>query len=937
MKSGKQFFSAGHRKNLALLLLAAVCLLCGILFGNETCASAAPENLTTVRVGYFYNGDFMHKEDDGTFAGYDIEYYYTIAGYANWKIEFVEYKNLNDAQDAMEAGEVDIMSGLSKTPERESRFLISSQKMCTSHIAVQVRADDDRFTAGDLSTMTDLTCGILKGSNVVKLYTDWCTSSGLTPHVVEYNSLQERNAALASGEVDAVAAGSTIEGAQKIAEFPSLDLYFMLNRNQGKLKSELDRAMSVLALQNPTYTNDLFEKYFPISRNTEPSYSAQEKAFIAAHPVMKVAVFSDDAPFSSENKGQTEGIIPEYFAHLSELTGITFQCVPYASKEEIYAALSAGDVDVIGKAENDILAANANQVILSDTYLEMNLVQITRAGTRTITEAAVPKYNYAGVKAILKNAGSTIRLTGYGNSAESFQALKEGKADAVICTQPAATWLLNRNRASDYVVSAFAGDPWKISCAFDFTQDGNQLRAIIDKAISVDGSYISQLIVRSTLEDSANLSNIMDRLPLQVSITLIVILIILLILTVIALVIILHRRDVERKLTAQKVELAAAVEANKARHDFFGTVSHDMRTPLNGIVGFTDLALESSSPAQVRDYLSKIKTSGAVLNGLVNDMLIMSRIENGKYQLKPGAFHTDEIFAGVLEPVRIMAAKKEVHFTDNLSEVRHRRVYADQLSLQKIFLNLLSNAVKFTPPGGTVTLHYELDPQSGLQPDSVITVSDTGSGMSEEFLPHVFEPFAQENGMNADTSGSGMGLSIVKSIVDAMGGTISVSSRKGAGTTFTVRLHLEEIPEENAAKAGKEDMAGKPAFAGRKALVCEDNALNLEILRTILVHQGMEVVGKENGKLGLEAYEASAPGEFSCIFLDLRMPVMDGKTTAIQIRALDRADAKDVPIFAVSADAFQENVEECLAAGMNAHIAKPINVDQLLETLHHYL
>ena len=926
-------FRSGRQVLLCLAALLFAC--CGFFFPG--CGAWAAEAPVTVRVGYFYNGDFMHKTGDGSYEGYDIEYYYMIAGYANWKIKFVEFDGLQPALAAMERGEVDVMSGLSKTPEREAKFLVSSLKMCTAHIAVQTRADDDRFGAGDTDSMTGLTCGILKGSNVVTLYSDWCKSNGLVPHIVEYDSLKLRNEALGARKVDAIAAGSTIAGAQKIAEFPGLDLFFMFNKKQAALKAQLDKAMGILSLDNPTYPVSLFLKYFPSSRNNRPSFSAVEKAYIAAHPTVRVAVLEDDAPFSVKKAdGSITGILPEYYAHLSQVTGMTFRCLPCSSKKEACAMLVAGEADLVGKFENDIYDAENSHVLLTIPFLNTNLVQVTRASTGRIAGAAVPECNRRMAAATLSATEPAVKITVMKNSEECFKALKRGTADSVVCTQPAASWLLNRNRASEYTVLAFDSGPFAISCAPALGADGNMLRSILDKTIAVDDGYVHQLIANDTLQDSADLASYVDSLPVSLISAFAVTAALLLVLAVTALLVIIRRRRVEQKLAAQRAELTLAEEANKARHAFFGSVSHDMRTPLNGIVGFANLALESSDPVKIKDYIAKIRASGGILTSLVNDMLVMSRMESGKYVLKPEPCDTSDLFEGILEPIGEMARKKGVIFEDNTASMRRRTVMADVLSLRKIFLNLLSNAVKFTPRGGLVKLDCRLEPAGGDQPDSVLVISDTGAGISREFLPRVFEPFAQENASNADTSGSGLGLSIVKSIVDAMGGSISVESEKGRGTKFSVRLHLTEL-KEAPVRAAAGQTVDDSFLKGKKALVCEDNELNLEILRAILEQRGVEVTGAANGKLGVAVFADSAPGSFDFILLDLRMPVMDGKTAARAIRALDRADARLIPIFAVSADAYQENIEECLAAGMNAHIAKPVDADSLVNTLSQFV
>ena len=413
------------RRTLAAVLALALLVpaLC-----QPVLAAGTKSEPTVVRVGYFSNGDFMHKAANGSLAGYDIEYYYTLAGYAGWQLRFVEYDSLAQALTALENGDIDVMSGLSKTGEREASYLISSQKMCTSHIAVQTRAEDDRFAAGDLSTMADMRCGILRGSNVEALYKNWCAENGLTPHVTEYDSLNERNAALSSREVDAIAAGSTIEGAQKIAEFPALDLYFMLNKNRTDLKAQLDRAMSLLSLQDPTYATILFDRYFPSSRNRTPSFSAEEKKFVGSHADIRVALLANDAPFSSERAdGSVSGILPEYYDHLADIIGARFTYVPCASKEAACQALADGSADLIGKFEENIFDADSHSVILTVPFLRMNLVEITRAGTGTVESAAVPECNAGTVSATTAASGGELRLVSTANSESAFSMLKGGR------------------------------------------------------------------------------------------------------------------------------------------------------------------------------------------------------------------------------------------------------------------------------------------------------------------------------------------------------------------------------------------------------------------------------------------------------------------------------------------------------------------------------
>ncbi|MCH4190701.1 MAG: transporter substrate-binding domain-containing protein [Butyrivibrio sp.] len=900
--------------------------------GNFKVSAAEPGQRTVVKAGFFENGDFMHKDADGEYEGYDIDYYYTIAGYAGWKIEFVEYEGVNDAVAALKRGDIQVLSGLTETKARDKEFLVSEQKMCTSGLAVQVRADEDRFDVSDITSMENMTCGVLKGSSVEQQYRQWCILNGLTPHITEYDSITQRNEAFYAKETDAIVAGSTIENAQKLAEVSSVDLYFMFHWGETQLKNSLDSAMRILALENPDYTLHLKEKYFPATRNAKPSFTAAEKKYIQENPVVRIAVPVKDEPFCQKEGDTVTGILPEYYAHLGELTGLTFECVPFTSKEEACDALINGKIDVAGVFEYDSYRAHNLNVILSQPYLQISMVQLTRAGTDRISTVAMPEPYQEFVSEILLGQNSKAKIKVYAYSDECFAALKSGETDAVLCTQPAATWLLNRNRASDYVLSGFGGnETWNVSFAFGYGGKGNTLRSVLNKSILADQGYIDQLVSSDILQDSADLAGLFDRLPVSIVAAMAGMAMALLVIVTAALLIIVRRRQIERKLAAQQVALTTAMEETRARHAFFGAISHDMRTPLNGIIGFTDLALKSADLRQIMDYLQKIHRSANVLSRLVSDTLIMSRMENGQYILHPEECNMKELLEEIAEPVREMAMEKEVSFRVQIEDSADHYVYADRLSLQRILLNLLSNAVKFTPNGGYVALDYQSEKDGK---ESVITVSDNGIGMSREFLPHAFEMLAQENPTSVSMVGSGMGLPVVKSIVDAMGGTVEVSSRKGSGTTFTVRLNLEE---RKGSSDTQKEMPEEENLSGRHILVCEDNELNLEIIRQILEMQKITVTVAENGKAGVQAFKQSAPYFYDLILMDLRMPVMDGKTAAHTIRMLQRADAADIPILAVSADAYQENVDESIEAGMNGHISKPVDAVKLIHTIFKFI
>jgi len=375
--------------------------------------------------------------------------------------------------------------------------------------------------------------------------------------------------------------------------------------------------------------------------------------------------------------------------------------------------------------------------------------------------------------------------------------------------------------------------------------------------------------------------------------------------------------------------------AVQAKDQFFSNISHDMRTPLNAVLGFTELAKTPELSASEKDvYLEKIESAGNLLLELVNDTLTLSKASNGKIHLQPEPCSTEDIGKYILPPVAELAKQKGIHFIVDRSAYRRRTILIDRLNSEKIFLNLLTNAVKYTPAGGHVWATVRDEPPGAKDADLVFIIKDDGIGMSREFLEHAYEPFAQENRSGYESNGTGLGLAIVKQMVNLMGGTISIISEKDKGTEVTLQLHF---PEVDVSAVSVKDVSEVPVadsiLCGKRILLCEDNALNREITVALLKRKGITVQTAENGKTGLNAFSSCTEYGFDAILMDIRMPEMDGLETARMIRKLERPDAKTVPIIALSADAFEESIQLAKAAGMNGYLAKPVIPEQLFKEL----
>lgn len=386
--------------------------------------------------------------------------------------------------------------------------------------------------------------------------------------------------------------------------------------------------------------------------------------------------------------------------------------------------------------------------------------------------------------------------------------------------------------------------------------------------------------------------------------------------------------ETQEKLRAAETELVKrATAANDAKSEFLSRISHDMRTPLNVILGMTHIAADEDNPSRTKDCLDKITASSRFLLGLINDVLDMAKAERGKIELRPEPYRIEDFYGYIDAVVRPLCVQKDLKLVLDARPVSGFLPLMDKLRSNQIFFNLVSNAVKFTPAGGTLTLclHERMTGDGRIA--MKVIVKDTGVGMSVDFQKKLFEPFTQEQRNDvAINRGSGLGLSIVKRMVDLMHGIIRVQSEIGKGTTFTMTGTFDCIPVDQYTEKKKKDGARKyDAIAGMRVLLCEDHPLNQEIAKALLEKERVLVDVAENGKIGVERLGSSAPGTYTAVLMDIRMPVMDGYEATQKIRALNHPDAKKIPIIAMTADVFADDVRKCLAIGMNGHIAKPID------------
>ena len=394
-----------------------------------------------------------------------------------------------------------------------------------------------------------------------------------------------------------------------------------------------------------------------------------------------------------------------------------------------------------------------------------------------------------------------------------------------------------------------------------------------------------------------------------------------------------YRKSLEQKNVALQLAVQRETKANLAKREFLFNMSHDIRTPMNAIIGFTALAqTHIDDRGQVEDYLKKISVSSQHLLSLINDVLDMSRIESGKVTLEAKPVHLPELVHELRDIIQAVVSKKDLSLTLDTVGVENEDVIADPLRLEQILINVLANAVKFTPDGGQISLWIvQKDTAPAGYADFEFHIKDNGIGMSEEFQKHIFEQFARERTSTVSKiQGTGLGMAITKSLVDMMGGGITVKSEQGKGSEFTISLRfpIGEAKTEQTPPAAKAS-----AFTGKKLLVVEDNELNLEIASTLLKEAGFAVDTAENGKVAVEKVEAASADRYDLILMDIQMPEMDGYEATRRIRALPDTKKAALPIVAMTANAFEDDRKNALRAGMNGHIAKPLDIQKLFQVL----
>ena len=902
--------------------------------------AAVPVSAQTVRVGYYMFDGYQMETPEWVRSGYGYDFLQELARYGGWDYEYVGYDlGWATLQKMLDEGQIDILTSARKTPQREQQYLFSTE-IGTSAGILTVKSGNTRVNMGDYNSYEGLRVGMIKDSSINENFKRFAARKGFTYTPVFYVNADEMNAALQAGDkIDAVCTTNLRRTKNEwiLEQFDADYFYAMMGKNKTELQKQINEAIYQMDLYTPGWRTNLWNKYYKPDVGGKIALTSEEKAYVDTlaqeEKVLTVLVDPQNAPYSYFENGQALGIVPEVFAEVARRSGFKFKFVETQSRKEYLRLLDQNQCDVVGDAYFNYDTAEKHGYKLTIPYLTTPLCRVSRNNqSEPSRSAAVLEHGNRAFASYLQENYPALQLKNYLSLTRCIEAVKENEVDVTFVYPYAAQYYIEHNAVTALNITVLPQYQVEFALGVTLSNDVRLVRILNKAVVSVREGYVNKVIMEQMTAKSkaVSLSAFLESHP-YVQMGLLILLIILAILVGSS---ISRQRDlllIREKNRQLSEAMQKATEASAAKSSFLSSMSHDMRTPLNGIIGFTGFALKETDPAKKQLDLLKIKQSSELLLDLVNNTLDMSKIESGKFVLHPGPLALSELLNKVVVVIKEAAERKKQLFkTEIACGPEELFLFADRLKLQELFLNLLSNAVKYTPEGGQISMSVTLDRLKGDGNNFKLVVADNGIGISEAFLPQIFEAFTQEQDQRySAVTGTGLGLAIVKRIVDLMNGTITVESKKGQGSTFTVLLPVKVIQPQTAEAVKVEHYD----FTGKKVLLCEDNLLNTEIAKKLLEDKGLQVVCVVNGAEGVRLFAASSPGEYGAILMDIHMPVMDGMTATRKIRQLPRPEAKTVPILAMTADAYDEDAQRCLAAGMNGHIAKPIDPKRLYKII----
>ena len=803
----------------------------------------------------------------------------------------------------------------------------------------------------DFKFMDGKRVGVLMDTEPEIMLTEWENKNGIHTEHVNVNNDNDVEKKLANHEIDAfVSLEESIWSEQGISSVTTIGksgIYFAINKERSDIKTELDYAMCQLDQDSPFFKADMYKKYFTLDYNQ--SLTGGEKSWLEEHGDIRMGFLNNDPAIFSmdETTGKLTGMLSEYVSYAKDCLGnqtLKFNIQDYDDYDEMLQALQNHEIDMIFYAGRNPDIAEKKGYALTNTAWSYNLMAVTdekNFDEGNVYTVAVPKEKEA-LKQQLTFSYPQWNLVDYDSFEEAAEMITNEKADCFLMgASQAMVYDNNRDFKSVPLTKT-------MEACFAVRDGEGTLLSILNKTLKDMPSDMltSALAIYDSTADKVTFYDFVKDNMFAFFVTAGFF-----VLTIIGIILVLlwkaRKAEAVAKLAASdtqklndKLEIALkkAEDASLAKTRFLNNMSHDIRTPMNVILGHAQLMeneLKGKGMPEMLEHLEKLQQSGNLLLAIINNVLDMAKIESGRMELDENYCRIEAVWKSLFAVFDEKARKKNIalHYTMN---VEHEHVLTDVTKVKEILVNILSNAIKYTPAGGSVMVYVDELPcdESGYMIVR-IRISDTGIGMSRDYLTKIFEAFTREkNTTKSKIAGTGLGMSIVKNYVDLLGGTIDVESELGKGSTFTVTLKHRIADERYYVKKHIEEIeTGSEILEGRNILLAEDNDLNAEIAEAILKRAGLTIERVENGIQCVNRILEMPAGTYDMIFMDIQMPEMDGYKATQAIRNLTDKDKACIPIIAMTANAFAEDKRKTMEAGMNAHLSKPLNVPELMDTI----
>ena len=939
------------KKNLAVLCTSIFVILGMWLMLSVHCQAAETNNdekqqTQTIRIGAFED-TFNYVDKNGVRRGYGYELMQALAGYTGWKFEYVKC-DWSNCFDKLENGEIDIMGDISYTDERAQKMLFPDEPMGEEKYILYADLSDMDIETSDFKSLDGKRVGVLLGTEPEIMLTEWENKNGIHTEHVNVNNNDDVEKKLANHEIDCfVSLEESIWSEQGISSVTTIGksgIYFAINKERSDIKTKLDYAMCQLEQDSPFFKADLYKKYFTL--DYIQLLTGKEKVWVEEHGGIQIGFLNNDPAIFSMDKetGKLTGMLAEYISYAKDCLGnqtLEFNIQAYDNYDEMIQALQNREIDVAFYAGRNPDFAEKNGYALTNTAWTYSLMAVTdekNFDEDKVYTVAVPKEKEA-LKQYIAFSYPQWKIVDYDSLDDAADMVIQEKADCFLMGASQALIYDNRQNFKSFPLTN------TMEACFAVRGGEGSLLSILNKTLKAMPSDMltSALAIYDSTPDKVTFLDFIKDNMLAFIVTAGF-----LSLVIIGIILVLlwkaRKAEAAAKLAANdtqklndKLEIALkkAEDASFAKTRFLNNMSHDIRTPMNAILGYAQLMedeLKEKDLPEISEYLKKLQQSGNLLLSIINNVLDMARIESGKIKVDENYERVGEVVDEIISTFSSEAEEKEIHLSGSM-KVTHRNILCDGTKIREIYVNLVSNAIKYTPRGGNVTITVEELPckrEGYIKVKSEI--KDTGIGMSKEYLPTLFEPFSRElNTTTGRVRGTGLGMPIVKKMVDLMGGSLEVESELGKGTVFTFTL-MHKIADRKYYSQRIEKVktsSMRESLSGKHVLLAEDNDLNAEIAVTILEEAGLVIERVEDGIQCVNRIEQMSPGTYDLILMDIQMPNMDGYKATRCIRRLDDKKKAEIPIIAMTANAFAEDRKKAFDAGMNGHIAKPIDIEKL--------